>query len=206
MRCCRGAATARSLVAAATPCGAGRGLRRALALLVPGEVLRRLDVPEGRTCRCHLVPAGRLDPEPAPDDRDQRAGLHLADARQREQPALEVAPVDGLGPDPARVVAVVLGNHLRQRLDLAGHAAGEAVDGGRRPEHALELGWVRPGDAGRVQVTQPAAKLQRPAECLLDRDLLVEGEPDEERERLLDQEAVGLVVAGEGKSVGGRRR
>ena len=151
-------------------------------------------------------PSRRLDPEPSPDDRDQRAGLHLADARQRQQPPLEVAPVDGLGPHPAGVVAVVLGNHLGQRLDLAGHAAGKAVDGGRRPEHALELGWIRPGDAGRVKVTKPAAQLQRAAECLLDRDLLVEGEPDEERERLLDQEAVGLVVAGEGKSIGGGRR
>ena len=79
------------------------------------------------------------------------------------------------------------------------------MDGRWRPEHALELGGVRPGDAGRVQVTQPAAELQRAAEGLLDRDLLVEREPDEERERLLDQQAVGLVVAGEGKSVGGRR-
>src|SRR5215204_6900571 len=60
-------------------CCASGGLRRALALLVTGEILGRLDVPEGRTCRCHFVPAGRLDAEPAPDDRDQRAGLHLTD-------------------------------------------------------------------------------------------------------------------------------
>ena len=70
---------------------------------------------------------------------------------------------------------------------------------------SLELGGVRRGDARGVQVTQPPAELERAAERLLDRDLLVEREPDEERERLLDQQAVGLVVAGEGKSVGGRR-
>ena len=59
--------------------------------------------------------------------------------------------------------------------------------------------------AGGVQMTQSVAELQRAAEGLLDRDLLVEREPDEQRERLLDQQSVRLVVAGEGQSVGGRR-
>jgi hypothetical protein len=31
------------------------------------------------------------------------------------------------------------------------------MDGRGRPEHALELGGVRPGDARRIKVTQPAA-------------------------------------------------
>ena len=36
-----------------------------------------------------------------------------------------------------------------------------------------------------------------PRERLLERDLLVEREADQQRERLVDEEAVGLVVAGE---------
>ena len=40
-------------------------------------------------------------------------------------------------------------------------------------------------------------ELVRTAERLLDRHLLVEREPDEQRERLGDEQAVGVVVAGE---------
>jgi hypothetical protein len=46
-------------------------------------------------------------------------------------------------------------------------------------------------------VADPALELGGPAERLLDRDLLVELEADEQRERVRDEEAVRGVVAGE---------
>ena len=54
----------------------------------------------------------------------------------------------------------------------------------------------------RIQVADPALQLERTAEGLLDRDLLVEREPDQHRERIGDEQSIGGVVAGEGKSVG----
>ena len=48
----------------------------------------------------------------------------------------------------------------------------------------------------------PVPQLERPGERLLDGDLLVEREADEQRERILREEAVGVGVAGEREVVG----
>jgi hypothetical protein len=51
-------------------------------------------------------------------------------------------------------------------------------------------------DRGRVERPDPAAQLERPAEGLLERHLLVEHETDQEGDWVLGDEPVGLVVAG----------
>ena len=65
------------------------------------------------------------------------------------------------------------------------------------PECAVELAGVHARDRARVEIADPPLQLERPREGLLHGDLLVEDEADEERERLLGEERVGLVVAGE---------
>ena len=52
-------------------------------------------------------------------------------------------------------------------------------------------------DLGCIEAAEASSDLERPGERLLNRDLLVEDEPDEQRERLLGEEAIGLVVARE---------
>src|SRR5438093_11297093 len=73
------------------PAGADRGLVRALAGLVAGQGFGRVDVAERRVLGCYLVPARRAHAEPLAEDREERLRLHLPDARQGEQAALEVA-------------------------------------------------------------------------------------------------------------------
>jgi hypothetical protein len=76
----------------------------------------------------------------------------------------------------------------------AGHVAREAVDRRFLPEDLLELGGVGVGDRRGVEAGEPAANLERARKSLLHGDLLVEDEPDEQRQRLLGEKAVGFVV------------
>ena len=57
-----------------------------------------------------------------------------------------------------------------------------------------------------IEPAEPMLEVERPTECLLDRDLLVEHEADEEGQRLLGDEAVGCVVAGEEEACLGHAR
>jgi hypothetical protein len=50
-------------------------------------------------------------------------------------------------------------------------------------------------------VPKPAAEFGRATEGLLDGDQLVEGEADEQGQWVADEQAVGLVVAGERESI-----
>ena len=79
-------------------------------------------------------------------------------------------------------------------------AAGKrcSAGGGGRPRRA------RPGPSprsARHRGGRSGAELGGPAERLLDRHLLVELEADEQRERVGDEQPVGLVVAGEWQSI-----
>jgi hypothetical protein len=74
----------------------------------------------------------------------------------------------------------------------------------RRPAPDLDADGAR--DRGRVERPEPPAQLERRREGALERHLLVEREPDEERERLAREQLVRLVVAGEVEPVGLRRR
>src|SRR6185369_17966514 len=74
--------------------------------LVCGQRLRRIDIAERLVLGHDVGHARQVDPESLAEDRQDRPRLHLADARQVEQPRLEVLAVLGLAPDP-RCVAVV---------------------------------------------------------------------------------------------------
>ena len=88
---------------------------------------------------------------------------------------------------------------MRELVHARRHRAGEAVD--RRPlaEDRVELGG---GDGVHGERPEPLAQHVRSHERLLDRHLLVEREADQQRERVVDQQPVGLVVAGEVQPVG----
>ena len=71
---------------------------------------------------------------------------------------------------------------------------GEAMDGRGLAEGGLELvGW-QGCDALRVEMTESLLQLQRSRERGRHGHLLVEGEPDEECERVVRQKLVGLDV------------
>ncbi len=82
------------------------------------------------------------------------------------------------------------------------HRAGEPVDGGRLAEERLELARVGRGDRAGVERAESALELQRAGERRLHGYLLVEREPDQQRERILGDELVGLVVAREVQPIG----
>ena len=88
----------------------------------------------------------------------------------------------------------------RLRIDDAAplrHVPGEAVQRRRRPEHGRQGLGVHRGDLRGIEMADPPLELGGATERLLDRDLLVEREPDEQRQGLGDEQAVGIGVAGE---------
>jgi hypothetical protein len=143
------------------------------------------------------------DPKALTEDRQGAGDLHRPEPGQAGQPIAQVPAVAGLAPDAAGVVAVLAGDDGAQGLDLAGHRAGEAVDGGRRPEDPVEVHGRHRRDLRGVEVAEPLTQDVGARESLLDGDLLVEGEADEEGEGLVDEVAIGGVVAGERQAVGG---
>jgi hypothetical protein len=66
----------------------------------------------------------------------------------------------------------------------------------------LELHRVQGGDQARIQAPDPAAQLERAGERCLHGYLLAQNEPQEEGQRTLRQEAIGLVVIREVKALG----
>jgi len=146
-------------------------------------------------------------PEAAPQalgqDGEQGPRLHLADRRQRQQAGQQVAAVARLAPHPRGISAVGHGNRRAQRLHPARHRAREAVQGWALAEDPFQLAWIHGRDAPGIQVPNPAAQLGRSGEGFLDGHLLVQGEADEEGERVAGQQAIGLVVTGEGEALEG---
>ncbi len=67
-----------------------------------------------------------------------------------------------------------------------------------RPER---LGLHR-RDLGGIEVAEAALEFKRTAEGLLDRDLLIEREADQQCQRLLGEETVGIGIPGIWKRVG----
>ena len=68
----------------------------------------------------------------------------------------------------------------------------------------IQLTRLHHGDPGGIKMPKAALELCWAAECLLDRHLLVQGEPDKQGERLVDKQPVRSIIAGERK--GGRDR
>ena len=170
-----------------------------LAGLVGGQRLGRIDVTEGRPGRRHGVVAGWPDTEPLAEHGDDRLRLHLPDARQAEETSLQAPAIGGLRPHPGRIVAVVARDRGAQCLDLAGHRAREAVDRRSLAKDVIQGGRIHGRDPGGVEVSQASLQVSGAAEGLLHRHLLVEREPDQQRQRLLHEQAVGGVIAGEGE-------
>ena len=144
-----------------------------------------------------VLPPGRADAETLAEDRQERSSLHFPDARQGEQPALEVLTALRLEPDALRRPAVVLRHGRAKLLHAPRHSPREAVDRGLLAEELLELARVGGGDGGCVEAAEPPPDLERARERLLNRHLLVEDEADEQRQRLLGEKAVGFVVTRE---------
>ena len=72
------------------------------------------------------------------------------------------------------------------------------MEGGRPGEDGSQLVGVGPGDLGRIQAAPHALlQVQRAAEGALQRYLLVEHHPYEQRQRVPGQELVGGRVAGQ---------
>ena len=117
--------------------------------------------------------------------------------RARRSSPLSASRQSALG-----VAAVALLEERAQRAHALGHRAGEAVQRRALAEHGGELLGVARRDARDVEVPEARAQLERARERLLDGDLLIEREADEERERVGGDQAVGLVVAGEGQALG----
>ena len=149
------------------------------------------------------VQTRQLEAEPLGQDGHDRGRLHVTHPGQGQEATLQVGAVAGLRPDAAGVAAVVTHDRGAQGLHAAGHRAGEAVQS--RPlledgRQALRLGR---GDRGRVQPAAHAAlQLERAAERLLHRDLLVEHEADQQGQRIGRQEPVGGLVTGVPETVG----
>ena len=106
--------------------GAQRGLVGALRRLVLGQRLGRVDVAEHRVVRDERL-RHRVAVAPR-EHRRERLHLHLAEARQRLDPPLQVGGVRGVAPDAACVAAVLLGDDGAQLLHALGHVAREAMD------------------------------------------------------------------------------
>ena len=68
-----------------------------------------------------------------------------------------------------------------------------------RPEQRLEVGLR---DLGRLERAEPLLQSQRAEERLLHGDLLVEREPDEQRERIVGEQSVGRLVLREVERLG----
>ena len=64
-------------------------------------------------------------------------------------------------------------------------------------EDLVELGGVERRDLLGVEVPEPLLQLERAVEGLLDGDLLIQREPDQQRQRALCQEPIGFGIAGE---------
>ena len=147
-------------------------------------------------------PLRRLDAEPLREHRAERLDLHLAEAGELADPGGEVLRVGRLGPEPLRLPAVALLDEGGELLHALRHVPGEAVDRRLLAKGRLERGGVGLRDPAGVERPDPLLQLQRPGERGRHGHLLVEREADQERHRLLREERVGLVVAGEVQPVG----
>src|SRR5262249_24747626 len=88
--------------------------------------------------------------------------------------------------------------HRAHLLHPLGHRAGKPVQRGRGREDLAELVGVAVGDVGGVEVAaEPYRELVRRRERLLHRHLLVEHQPDQQRERVSREQPVGGIRLGE---------
>ena len=117
--------------------------------------------------------------------------LHVAEARQRADPLLQVGGVLRLAPDPRRVAAVILRDDRCQLAHTRGHRAREAVDRRLLLERRLE---VDRGELRRVERSEALLQHERSRERFLHGHLLVDREADEQRERVACEQLTRRLV------------
>src|SRR5206468_9756628 len=83
--------------------------------------------------------------------------------------------------------------------------ARKAVDRRLLAEHLLEPARIHRGNLDRVEPAEPVTQLLGPGEGLLRRHLLIEREPDQQRQRILCQQRVCIVVVRKVQPVGHRQ-
>lgn len=183
----------------------GSRLHRALVLAHLRERLRRDDVGDGTERALFSVGRRCLAPPIAgeavllPEEGEEDLGLLVAEAREGLQTPEHRGAV-GIAPQGGRVASPVVDERLAERLDARGHRSREPVHRGGLPEDRDELVGVGSGQRGRIEVVPAAGAvgdLAGTGEGGLHRDLLVQEHPDEQGERIIGQEAVGVVVTGD---------
>ena len=113
----------------------------------------------------------------------------------------------GLGPDARRIAVVVARDRgARGPASAAAIVPGYRCSAGFSRKMRSSSAGSAPAISRGVERAEPALELERAGEGLLDGHLLVEDEADQERDRLLGEERVGLVVAREVEAIGARRR
>src|SRR5580704_19635549 len=112
-------------------------------------------------------------------DHDPRFGG--AESGQRREPPQQILGVLGSSPDPGRIPAIVRGDDLAERVHASRHADRKAMQRRRGLECLLDPGGVHARDLGRVDGAQSLPHAQWTLERPLDRHLLIEAEPDQER-------------------------
>ena len=147
--------------------------------------------------RQSLGEARQVDAELLGQDGHDAVDLHLADPGERHEPRLEVGTVSRLAPYSAGIPAVLIGDRLRQGLHSLGHGAREPMQGRTLAEGPVQLGGIGAGDPGWIEVAQPAAQVDRSRKRLLHGHLLIEREPDQQRQGIAGDQLVGLVGVGE---------
>ena len=114
----------------------------------------------------------------------------------------EVGRVGGLGPDALGIAAVLVHDDLAELLHPLRHRAREAMDRRTLAERVLERLRVHGCDRARVERPDPLLEAERPGERLLHRHLLIDREPDQQRERVTGDQRVRLVRVREVQRLG----
>ena len=188
--------------------GGGLGLLGCLHVLLVGAHLGKrggIDDVGDRAPRVLLAEGpGRLLPalgahgELLAEQGNEDPGLLLTEAGELLHVAQELRTVGGLPPDGGRIAVIALDEQLAQRLDARRHRGRVAVQRGALGEGRRQLIGIHGGDHRRGEgAPQPLREDQGALEGPLEGDLLVEHHPDQEREWIVGEEAVGVGVARE---------
>src|SRR5215468_6336685 len=122
-------------------------------------------------------------------------GLLLSKPRQLRDPSRQFGAVVDPTPDGGSVAAIALGNHLAQLLHAPCHVARKAVQRRPLPENGIQLVRVHAGDLARVEMAEALLEVVRSVKRLLHLDLLVQDQPDQQRQRIGFEQLVGLRPA-----------
>ena len=147
-------------------------------------------------------PWATVDAEALGQDRAECLDLHLAETGELSDPGAKVLGVRSLRPYGGRISAISLVDEGAEVLDPPSHRTREAMDRRLLPEDLLEPGGIHPCDLGGIEAPEPLLQLERSEERRRHCHLLIESEPDQEREWIAGDERIGFRVPREVKRVG----